>query len=79
MAHARSFRLMAGPNCMSSMLCPHNVPQSCVAVACGKDYTLALEKGGRVLAFGADDYGQLGVVSVPMVGRGPGRVLILFY
>eukprot|EP01048_Picozoa_sp_COSAG05_P001454 COSAG05_NODE_49_length_24373_cov_16.162561_10_plen_70_part_00 len=33
----------------------------CLQVSCGKGHTLALQEDGRVLAFGLNDDGQLGI------------------
>ena len=35
--------------------------KKCRAVACGRDFTIALTEDGEVYAFGADDYGSLGI------------------
>ncbi|KAF0697007.1 Aste57867_12281 [Aphanomyces stellatus] len=51
--------------------------ESFAQVACGREYTLALTRDHRVFAWGANDYGQLGVAGAMRYQRSPVPVLAL--
>ncbi|CAK4648197.1 unnamed protein product [Aphanomyces euteiches] len=48
-----------------------------IQAACGREYTLALTKDHKVYAWGANDYGQLGVAGAMRYQRSPVPVLAL--